>query len=298
MDEHQRAAALAEIAAEAADERVAFLGDAGRQFEAFLHANRDRIRDLGGLVLIDDEPEYLAITADSTFRSRTRYQDASGKWVAETEEIESGGEIVEIYNPADLYAAFADAARIEAGLEPEPTGAEDLLEVTGVASVVIDEESGGEPDEDWIDDVAIPKDKVEAAHYLYDLALTYQERSQRAEASLLEQFQESSEGLAAVLGDSMVLEDDDERLWYRANGAFEAEVLPETDEQGEPTWRALTTSQDMVQFYDPTDLFGDLAEALADQYPSVAPEFDDEGDGTGDGSQDESDAGSAPTEER
>ena len=98
--------------------------------------NRERIRELGGLVLIDDEPEYLAITAEGTFRSRTRYQDDAGEWVAETEVIESAGEIVEIYNPSDIYAAFAEAARIEAGLEPEPTAAEDLLEVAGVASEV------------------------------------------------------------------------------------------------------------------------------------------------------------------
>jgi hypothetical protein len=32
----------------------------------------------------------------------------------------------------------------------------------------------------------------------------------------------------------------------------------------------------MVQFYDPTDLFGDLAEALADTYPGIAPDDDDE----------------------
>jgi hypothetical protein len=76
---------------------------------------------------------------------------------------------------------------------------------------------------------------------LYDLALTYQERSQRSEARILEQFQDSSEGLAAALGDSMVLDDEDERLWYRASGAFEAEVVPETDDDGEPSWQALTT---------------------------------------------------------
>ena len=32
----------------------------------------------------------------------------------------------------------------------------------------------------------------------------------------------------------------------------------------------------MVQFYDPTDLFGDLAETLAEQYPDVAAEDDDD----------------------
>ena len=279
MDEQLRAAALGEIATEAGIERASFLTDAGRQFIAFLETNRERIRDLGGLVLIDDEPEYLAITAEGTFRSRTRYQDAAGEWVAEIEEIESGGELVEIYNPADLYAAFAEAAREEAGFEPEPTAAEDLLEVAGVASEAGVEQAGErEPAEDWADYMGAPRDKAEAARMLYDLALTYQERSQRSEARILEQFQDSSEGLAAALGDSMVLDDEDERLWYRASGAFEAEVVPETDDDGEPSWQALTTPQDLVQFYDPTDLFGDLAEAIADQYPSVAPELDEDGE--------------------
>jgi hypothetical protein len=280
MDEQLRAAALGEIATEAGIERASFLSDAPRQFVAFLDANRGRIRELGGLVLIDDEPEYLAITAEGTFRSRTRYQDPSGEWVAETEEIESGGELVELYNPADLYAAFAEAARDEAGLEPQPTAAEDLLEVAGVASEVgVEQERDEVPEEGWIDYIGTPSDKADAARMLYDLALTYQERSQRAEARLLDEFQDSSEGLATVLGDSMVLDDEDERLWYRANGAFEAEVVPETDEEGETRWQALTTSEEMVQFYDPTDLFGDLAEAIAEQHPGVAPELEGEDDG-------------------
>jgi hypothetical protein len=279
MDEQLRAAALGEIATEAGIERASFLTDAARQFNAFLDANRERLRELGGLVLIDDEPEYLAITADGTFRSRTRYQDANGDWVAETEEIESGGEIVELYNPADLYSAFAEAARDEAGLEPEPTAAEDLLEVAGVASEMgVEQEVDREPDEGWVDRISPPGDTAEAARMLYDLALTYQERSQRAEARLLDQFQESSEGLAAALGDRMILDDEDERLWYRSTGAFEAEVVPETDDEVEATWQALTSSQDLVQFYDPTDLFGDLAEAIADQHPGVAPEFEEEDD--------------------
>jgi hypothetical protein len=277
MDEQLRAATLGEIATEAGIERASFLTDAARQFNAFLDANRERIRDLGGLVLIDDEPEYLAITAEGTFQSRTRYQDASGEWVAETEEIESAGELVEIYNPADLYAAFADAARDEAGLEPAPTAAEDLLEVAGVASEVgVEQEGAHVPDEDWVDYISPPSDKAEAARMLYDLALTYQERSQRSEAHLLDQFQESSEGLAAALGDHMVLDDEDERLWYRSTGSFEAEVVPEIDDAGEATWQALTTAEEMVQFYDPTDLFGNLAEAIAEQYPGVAPELDED----------------------
>ncbi len=80
----------------------------------------------------------------------------------------------------------------------------------------------------------------------------------------------------------MVLEDDDERLWFRASGAFEAEVVPEVDGGGEGAWQPLTSAEELVQFYDPTDLFGDLAEALADHYPDVAPEFEDDAEAEGD----------------
>jgi len=292
MDDQLRAATLGEIATEAGLERSSFLTDAAEQFKAFLDSNRERIRDLGGLVLIDDEPEYLAITAEGTFRSRTRYQDDSGEWVAETEEIASGGELVEIYNPADLYAAFAEAAREEAGLPAEPTAAEDLLEAAGLpAEVGI--ERDGEIESDGFDYVAEPRDKAEAARMLYDLALTFQERSQRSEARILEQFQDSSEGLAAALGDSMVLDEEDERLWYRANGAFEAEVVPESEGGAEPAWQTLTTPDELVQFYDPTDIFGDLAEAIAEQYPEVAPEL-----GEGEDDSYPGDEGGYPDDER
>jgi len=276
MDDQLRAASLGEIATEAGIERASFLTDAARQFNAFLDANRERIRELGGLVLIDDEPEYLAITPEGTFRSRTRFQDAEGQWVSETEEIASGGELVELYNPADIYAAFAEAARDEAGLEPEPTAAEDLLEVAGISSDAgVEQEPESDIEDDWVAHIGTPRDTAEAARMLYDLSLTFQERSQRSEARLLDDFQDSSEGLAAALGDNLILEDEDERLWFRANGAFEAEVVPEVEGE-ESTWQALSSSDEMVQFYDPTDLFGDLAEALADQYPGVAPELEDD----------------------
>ena len=88
---------------------------------------------------------------------------------------------MEIYNPADLYAAFAEAARIEAGLEPEPTAAEDLLEVAGVASEMgVEQEPQPEPAEGWIGYPTAPSGTDDAARMLYDLALTFQERSQRA----------------------------------------------------------------------------------------------------------------------
>ncbi len=287
MDEQQRASVLGNLATDAGRKRDEFLDDAGRQFARFIDGNKRQFRDLGGLVLIDDGPEYLFVTEEGTFRSRTRYRDDDGNWVAETEDIEDAADLVEIYNPADLYAAFADAARDEAelGIRQEPQAEEeglapedeDVAEGVDAAEGDEDEAIGErEFDQDWLTPLPAPRDRDEAARTLYDLALTFQERSQFREAQLLDDFQVASGNVAGVLGDSKIADDEDERLWFRASGAFEGEVVPEMDEQGEPVWQALTLADEMVQFYDPTDLFGDLAEAIAEQHPHVAPELEDE----------------------
>ncbi|MGZ8515549.1 MAG: hypothetical protein ACXW4H_07615, partial [Candidatus Limnocylindrales bacterium] len=33
-------------------------------------------------------------------------------------------------------------------------------------------------------------------------------------------------------------------------------------------------AEELVEFYDPTDVFGDLADALAEAFPAVAPNFE------------------------
>jgi hypothetical protein len=289
-----RGGMLGEIASEAGIERSTFLMDSGEQLTKFLEANKGRIRDIGGMVLIDDDPDYLAVAPDGTFRSRSRYQDeATGQWISETEVIDTAAELVELYNPADIYAAFAEAARSEAGLAEEPTAAEDLFDTAGIApseTVGTPVNPYAEMAEDWAaGQIEVPDDPQEAARRLYDLALTFQERSQASESRLIEQFEAAAEGLARVVGDQLILDDDDERLWFRASGSFEAEVLPEADEEDEEEaatagqWQQLDSPEEMVQFYDPTDLFGDLAETLADSFPGIAPGDDelDEGDGEG-----------------
>ena len=297
--------ALGELAADASVERTAFLASAGDQLRRFLNANRDRIKDIGGLVLIDDDPDYLSVAPDGTFRSRSRYQDeVTGEWHSETEVIESAAELVEIYNPAEVLAAFAEAAREQAGLPDEPTAADDLMDVAGVAP---DETVGVGVGQDEFADAGYaaaadewargqvtdgaPLDAEDAARRMYDLALTFQERSQHSEARLIEQFETLTQDLAPVLGDVMILDDEDERLWLKRNGRFEAEVVPERDPEDtsdrEGDWRRLESPDSLVEFYDPTDVFGDLAEALADSFPAVAAdeeaddvdaEVDDEGE--------------------
>jgi hypothetical protein len=286
--------ALGEIATEAALERTSFLSAAGKQLHDFLQANKQRIKDAGGLVLIDDDPDYLSVAPDGSFRSRTRYQDeVTGEWRSETEVIDTAAELVELYNPAEIFAAFAEAAREQAGLPEEPTGAEDLMDVAGIApdetvgvgvgGTDVTEEGYARAADEWAASQSAqgaPANADEAASRLYDLALTFQERSQHTEARLLEQFETLVADLSPFVGDLMVLDDEDERLWLKRNGHFEAEVVPEADEDGarEGSWKRLSSPDDMVEFYDPTDVFGDLAEAIAESFPHVTGDADSDSD--------------------
>ena len=275
---------LSALASDAALERTAFLVEATDQLRKFLDRNGDRIKDLGGLTLIDEDPDYLSIAPDGSFRVRSRYEDPdSGEWVTETEVVDTPSELIELYNPAEIFTAFAEAAREAAGFQPEPTAAEDLMTTAGIPpeetfALDTDDDGYAGAADTWAAGRAPAleaDDEESAAAALYNLALDYQERSQQNEASLLEQFEEASSKLASLIGDMIIVDDDDERLVLGASGRFRAEVLPE-DSDGE--WRELTAPDDIVEFYDPTDVFGDLADSLAEAFPSVAPELADEGD--------------------
>jgi hypothetical protein len=275
---------LGELASDAASERTDFVVQATEQLARFLDRNKDRIAQLGGLTLIDDDPDYLSIAPDCTFRVRSRFEDPdTGEWVSETEVVETASELVELYNPGEVYTAFAEAAREAAGLDPQPTAADDLMDTAGVPpeqafglgedaayASAADEWAAGQPV------VADADDDESAAAALYNLALDFQERSQASEARLIDQFQDATVRLSSVLGDLIIVDDEDERLVLTATGRFRAEVLPEDPDGAEGAWRQLTEPEDIVEFYDPTDVFGDLADALAEAFPSVAPEVEDE----------------------
>ena len=94
--ETRRNALLADLARDADIERSDFLVRAGEQLDRFMQSHGSRIRQLGGLVLIDEDPDYLAVAADGTFRSRSRvFDDASGQWISETEVIETAAELAD-----------------------------------------------------------------------------------------------------------------------------------------------------------------------------------------------------------
>jgi hypothetical protein len=266
---------LGEIAADAALERSDFLVQSTDQLRRFLERHKERIAAYGGLTLIDEDPDYLAIAPDSSFRSRSRYlDDLTGEWVSETEVIESASELVELYNPADIFGAFSEAAREASGMGAEPTATDDLLDVAGISpeeTVSIGEDPYAGAADSWAagqpEEAEITDDDA-AARRLYDLALEYQERSQRTEARLLDDFEVAAADASNVIGDLIIVDDDDERLILARNGEFRAEVVPE---EAAGTWRTLSGPDELVEFYDPTDVFGDLADALAEAYPAVAP---------------------------
>ncbi len=276
---------LGELAGDAAEERTDFIVQATGQLTKFLDRNKERIKELGGLTLIDDDPDYLSVAPDSTFRVRSRYEDpVTREWVSETEVVESAAELVELYNPAEIFASFAEAAREAAGMAPQPTAADDLLDTAGIApeetftlgSDAADAAYAGAAD-DWAAGQALvgdADDEESAAAAMYNLALDFQERSQASEARLIDQFEEAAAKIASRLGDLIIVDDEDERLILGATGRFRAEVLPE-DSSGQ--WRELTEPEEIVEFYDPTDIFGDLADSLAEAFPSVAPDLEGEG---------------------
>jgi hypothetical protein len=284
---------LGDLAAEATLAQTDFLATASAQLRTFLESNRVRIAQLGGLVLIDDEVDYLAVAGDLTFRSRSRYLDEStGKWVAETDAIENPSELAELYNLADVFAAFQDATTADVGVEEEPAPAGDVTPAAPTEATPAGENPYAAAADDWAaagrEYEEAPESEEEAAERLYDLALAFQERSQQTEAHLLEQFETAASQITAVLGDLIVVDDDDERLTLKASGAFAAEVVPEADAAA-GTWRKLDGPDDIVEFYDPTDIFGDLADTLAEAFPALGEpggageetdgeDTDDEGD--------------------
>jgi hypothetical protein len=263
----RRNALLAEMARDADMERSDFLVRAGEQLERFMRQHAARIQQLGGLVLIDDDPDYLAVAPDGTFRSRSRvFDEARNEWVAETEVIETAAELVEIYNPADILQAFADAEVATVAAD------EDAAEGAAVAGAAdpyagaADQWAAGQPEVPEVDDAD------SAAVALYELALDFQDRSQRTEAGLIAAYENAATGLLSYIGSVTIVDDDDEHLALSGAG-FRGRVVQE----GSPDWQDISSPDAIVRFYDPTDVFGDLAEALVDAFPAVAEAANDDG---------------------
>ena len=286
--EGRRNALLADLARDAEIERTDFLARAGEQLDRFMRTHEGRIRQLDGLVLIDDDPDYLAVAGDGTFRSRSRvYDEGRADWITETEVVETAAELVELYNAADILQAFADAQAEDAGIgdgtEPALEGDEEAAAASAddAYAGAADQWAAGQPE------VAEAHDPASAAQALYELALDFQDRSQRTEAGLIEGFENAAGGLLGFVGTLVIVDDDDEHLALGVGG-FKGRVIPE----GDTSWHDISSPDQIVRFYDPTDVFGDLAEAIADAYPAVA-ESGEEGEADGEDEAEEAGEGEA-----
>jgi len=289
--ESRRSALLADMARDAEFERTDFLARAGEQLDRFMSSHQARIRELGGIVLIDEDPDYLAVTADGTFSSRSRvYDEARGEWITENEVIEKAAELVELYNPADILQAFAEAQAEDVGIDDGAAPAEG----DEAASAGPDDAYAGAADQ-WAAGqpaVAEAHDEQSAAAGLYGLALDFQDRSQRTEGGLIEQFENAATTLLSMVGTLVIVDDDDEHLSL-GTGGFRGRVIPE----GGTSWQDISSPDQIVRYYDPTDIFGDLAEALADAYPAVVADADEDAAEAEDSDDDAEDSEDAPDDD-
>jgi len=108
-----RIVALRELAADAELERGDFLYEATEQLRRFLDANKERLREIGPIKLVDDEQDYLLFhPVDETWTTRLTYQDpADSEWYDQEQVLDSIGELIELYNPADIFSWLIAAAR-------------------------------------------------------------------------------------------------------------------------------------------------------------------------------------------
>ncbi len=262
-----RLVALREIAAEAELERRDFLYEATEQLRRFLDQNKDRLREIGPIKLVDNEQDYLLYhPVDETWTTRLTYQDpADNEWYDQEQLVDTVSELIELYNPADVYAWIMEAARDAPShlvAADELAREEELVEAT-------------EPD-DWEATLPTSQQETLAAQRLWQLADAYRTQLATAQGQLLREFTANAEEVLRRTGDLPLLDEPEDMLILRADGRFETSLdlsdRPE-DVVGSVEARreglAVTEARTIAAFYDPADVLHWVTEALAERYPAV-----------------------------
>ncbi len=262
-----RIVALRELAAEAELERRDFLYEATEQLRRFIEQNRDRLREIGPIKLVDNEQDYLLYhPVDETWTTRLTYQDpADSEWYDEEQLVDTISELIELYNPADIFSWLIEAARdapshlVSADeLERE----EELVESTA--------------SDDWQAELPPPQQETLAAQRLWQLADAYRGQLGTAQAQLLREFTSNAEEVLRRTGDLPLLDEEEDMLILRADGRFETSLdlsdRPQDVVTGAEARRPglfVTESRTIAAFYDPADVLHWVTEALAERYPAV-----------------------------
>ncbi len=261
-----RIVALRELAGEAELERRDFLYEATEQLRRFLDSNRDRLREIGRIKLVDDEQDYLLYhPVDDTWTTRLTYQDpADSEWYDQEQVVETISELVELYNPADIFAWLLEASRdAPAHLMPadELAREEELVDPAG---------------DDWQADLPPSQQETLAAQRLWQLADAYRTQLATAQAQHLREFSANAEEVLRRTGDLTLLEEPEDMLILRADGRYETSLdlsdRPQevvTTAEARRAGLAVTEARTIAAFYDPADVLHWVTEALAERYPAV-----------------------------
>jgi hypothetical protein len=261
-----RISALRELAQEAELERRDFLYEATEQLRRFVDGNRERLREIGPVKLVDDDQDYLLFhPVDETWTTRLTYQDpADNEWYDEEQVIESFAEIVELYNPADIFGWFLQAARDPANhLLP----ADKLAEEEGVVA---------ENEEDWQAGLPPTQQQTLAAQRLWQLADTFRHQIGEQQKQILREFAANAEDVLAKTGELLLLDETDDTLLLRSDGRFETSLdlsdLPDGSALNIEARRpglTVTDARVIADFYDPSDVLQWVTDALSERFPAV-----------------------------
>jgi hypothetical protein len=262
-----RLVALRELAAEAELERRDFLYEATEQLRRFVDQNRERLREIGPIKLVDNEQDYLLYhPVDETWTTRLTYQDpADNEWYDQEQVVDTISEVIELYNPADIFLWLIEAARDAPAhlvAADELAHEEELVDASA-------------PD-DWQAELPPPQQETLAAQRLWQLADAYRTQLGTAQAQLLREFTSNAEEVLRRTGDLPLLDEPEDMLILRADGRFETSLdlsdRPE-DVLGSVEARrpglVVTEAKAIAAFYDPADVLHWVTEALAERYPAV-----------------------------
>ncbi len=263
-----RLAALRELAAESAMERRDFLYESTEQLRRFLDTHRERLAEIGPIKLVDDETDYLLYhPADQTWTTRLTYQDpADNEWYDEEQLVEAVSEVVELYNPADIYAWLMEAA---ANPTEHLIPADALADAEALADV-------DEAESDWQATLPATQQETIAAQRLWQLADAYRGQIAAQQRGLLREFVANAEEVLARTGELTLLDEADDALVLRSDGRFETSLdlsdLPNGSvsavEAGRPGM-SVVDSRTIAEYYDPADVLHWVTDALGERFPHV-----------------------------
>jgi hypothetical protein len=264
-----RLTALRELAAEAEMERRDFLYESTEQLRRFLENNRQRLSEIGPVKLVDDETDYLLYhPVDGTWTTRLTYQDpADNEWYDEEQLVEAVSEVVELYNPADIYAWLMEAAA-------NPT--EHLLPADALEEAESLEEDEEPAAADWQAELPVTQQETIAAQRLWQLADAYRGQIGAQQRQLLREFTANAEEVLKRTGELTLIDEPDDGLVLRADGRFETSLdlsdLPVgsvASEEAQRPGMSIVDSRTVAEYYDPADVLQWVTDALTERYPHV-----------------------------